>query len=53
MLGGDGSTLLAPTPVISVTLTPSQAGDLQQAATTLSAALSQFDPTITAQSVAS
>ncbi|HEX4223785.1 MAG TPA: penicillin-binding transpeptidase domain-containing protein [Pseudonocardiaceae bacterium] len=51
VLGGDGSTLMAPTQVISVTLTPAQAGDIQQTASTLSAALSQFDPTITAQSI--
>lgn len=53
VLGGDGTTLLAPTPVISVTLTPSAGGDLQQTAATLSAALSQFDPTITTQSIVS
>jgi beta-lactamase class D len=53
VLGGDGTTLMAPTQVISVTLTPSQAGDIQQAATALSAALSQFDPTITPQSIVS
>ncbi|HEY4018252.1 MAG TPA: penicillin-binding transpeptidase domain-containing protein, partial [Pseudonocardiaceae bacterium] len=53
VLGGDGTTLMAPTQVVSVTLTPSQAGDLQSVAAQLSAALSQFDPTITAQSIAS
>jgi len=52
VLGGDGTTLMAPTQVISVTLTPSQtSGALQQVASTLSAALSQFDPTITTQSI--
>jgi beta-lactamase class D len=52
VLGGDGSTLMTPTQVISVTLTPSQtSGALQQVASALSAALSQFDPTITAQSI--
>ena len=51
VLGSDGSTLLAPTPVISVTLNPSAGGDLQQTAARLGAALNQFDSTITAQSI--
>lgn len=51
IMGGDGTTLMSPMPVISVTLTPSKAGDIQQAAATLGAALNQFDPTITAQSI--
>ncbi|HJP75309.1 MAG TPA: penicillin-binding transpeptidase domain-containing protein [Pseudonocardiaceae bacterium] len=53
VLGSDGSTLLAPTPVISVTLNPSAGGDLQQTAAKLSAALNQFDATITTQSIVS
>jgi beta-lactamase class D len=53
VLGGDGSTLLAPTPVISVTLNPAAGGDIQQTAAKLSAALNQFDSTITTQSIVS
>ncbi len=53
VLGGDGTTLMTPTQVIGVTLTPSQAGDIQQVASALSGALSQFDPTITTQSIVS
>jgi cell division protein FtsI/penicillin-binding protein 2 len=53
VLSGDGTPLLAPTQVIAVTLTSSAAGDLQETAAKLSAALNQFDSTITTQSIVS
>ena len=52
VLSRDGSPLLAPTQVVAVTLTPSEGGDIQHTAQALSTALSQFDPTLTTQSIA-
>jgi len=51
VLDRDGAPLLAPTPVISISLDRKQAGDLNAVATALAAALNKFDNTITAQSI--
>jgi beta-lactamase class D len=51
VLDRDGASLLAPTQVISVALVRKQAGDLNQVATALAAALNRFDNTITAPSI--
>jgi cell division protein FtsI/penicillin-binding protein 2 len=51
VLSGDGTPLLASTQVTAVTVNPSAGGDIQQTAAKLSAALSQFDSTITTQSI--
>ncbi|GAA3438644.1 penicillin-binding transpeptidase domain-containing protein [Kutzneria kofuensis] len=51
VLDRDGAPLLAPTPVISISLDRKQAGDLNSVATALAAALNRFDNTITAQSI--
>jgi transpeptidase family protein/MecA-like transpeptidase family protein len=51
VLGSDGSTLLAPTNVTSVVVLAAQAGNLSSTAASLAGALSQFDPTISAQSI--
>jgi cell division protein FtsI/penicillin-binding protein 2 len=51
VLDRDGAPLLAPTPVIGISVDRKQAGDLGSVANTLAAALGQFDNTITAQSI--
>lgn len=54
VIGSDGTALLAPTPVTDVTVYANLAGtNLNSDATTLASALSQFDNTITAQSIVS
>ncbi|HEY0804634.1 MAG TPA: penicillin-binding transpeptidase domain-containing protein, partial [Pseudonocardiaceae bacterium] len=52
VVGTDGQVLFEPTTVVSVVVSAQQAGDLGTVANTLAGALSQFDPTITAQSIA-
>ena len=51
VLDRDGAPLLAPTPVISISVDRKQAGDLNAVATALAAALTKFDSTITVQSI--
>lgn len=51
VLDRDGETVLTPGVVVNIVLNPAAAGDLTAAATTLSAALVRFDPTITAPSI--
>lgn len=52
VLGRDGVPVLVPGTAIQVLLDARQAGNLPATATTLAGALSRFDPTLTAQSLA-
>lgn len=51
VLDRSGVPLLAPDQAVTVTVDKTQAGDLNQVAAALAAALSRFDQTITAQSI--
>jgi len=51
VVGADGHVLFGPSKVVSVVVSAQNAGDLNSVAGTLAGSLSQFDPTITAQSI--
>ncbi|ACU39695.1 penicillin-binding protein transpeptidase [Actinosynnema mirum DSM 43827] len=52
VLDRDGTALMSPETVVSVLLSPKEAGDLNAVATALAGALSRFDGKITAKTVA-